>query len=310
MDTLDIRILRELAQPQQIFPSRPGVDLSYRLMAKKLGVSSGTVRERLRKMKSSGFVMESKVLPHPGLLGLQMGVYAMETSPSLEKSEVTAKLRLVDGVVVVQNHHGAYVGLVFVYEDKKGLERKLELLRRIGGAASGICGSMTFPPCNVRLKPVDWEVISRLVRGVPGAPAQVAGEVGISVRTLRRRLVKMVRAGVVFTQPNVNFGALQNAVPADATVTYTRQELRADAWKGIMRMLDDYLFYSGVWGEMDVYSMILPNPYFATRLAGMIRQVAGVKTARVDLVDEHLDQMEVFAGYVDRHLERVRTSVQ
>ena len=59
---------------------------------------------------------------------------------------------------------------------------------------------------------------------------------------------------------------------------------------------------------MGVFSCIMPNPSVATKLAGRIRQIQGVKMARVDLVDEHLDQMEVFADHVERHLQRVRRS--
>lgn len=306
MDKLDIRILRELAQEQLIFPTPPGPDLSQRAMAKRLGVSHKTVNDRLQKMRSSGFLMGSKVILHPGLLGLQMGTYGMEISPTFDKTEVIARLRLVEGMATVQNHHGNYIGLVFLYEDEGSLAKKLELIRRLGGASEGAFGRLPFPPCELNLKEVDWEIVLRLIDGSSATPVRMARELGVSLRTVRRRLSRMIEGRALFTQPNLDFGALPHAVPADAVVQYSSPKERQEAERQVLKLLDDHLFWAGVLEGAAVYSMILPNPFLATKLVEKVRKIQGVEAARIELVDEHIDQMEVFADYVSRHLMRTR----
>ena len=119
----------------------------------------------------------------------------------------------------------------------------------------------------------------------------------------------MVEGGALFTQPNANFGALTDGVPADAVVQYTSQQERREAEKLVLKLLDEHLYFAGTQEAAPIYSMILPSPYLATRLAEKLRRIQGVKAARIELVDEHFDQMEVFADYVGRHLDRIKASV-
>jgi DNA-binding Lrp family transcriptional regulator len=307
-DKLDIRILKQLASGGPFFPMRPGLGLSHRFMARRLGVSPETVRNRLGRMRSSGFILQSKVIPHPGLLGLQMGAFGVEISPALEKNELIGKLRLIEGVLIVQNHHGNFLGIVLVYEDEASLGKRLELIRRIGGVKEEMFSRILFPPCKLVLKLSEWEMVSRLVKGVPREPSKIADELGISVRTLRRKVVVMGQEGAIYTQPNVNFGALADAVPADLMVVYKSQGEKARAEQEVLRLVDDYIFYPGIWETMDVHSLVLPNPLVATRLAEKVRRVPGVRASRIELVDEHLDQMEAFTGYVDRRIKEIRRS--
>ena len=306
MDQLDIHILRELLQPQPVFPIRPGLDPSYRTMAKVLGVSEGTVRDRVSKMRSSGLVSGSKVFLHPGLLGLQTEMYSAEISPSLEKEEVVAKLRLVEGVVIVENHHGSFMGVNFLFEDEGSLHRKLQLVRSIAGAKEEIFTRVPFPSCKMPLKLTDWEIIHRLVKGTPASPEQIAGEVGISLRTLKRRVDRLVRGGALYTFPTVDIQRMDGGVQVDALVTYDGSGRKLESEQGIMKLLDEYLFYAGLFDTAGLYSMVLPSPSSATKLAARIRQVPGVRTARLELVDEHIDQMEAIGDYVQRHLKTLR----
>jgi DNA-binding Lrp family transcriptional regulator len=304
LDGLDIRILRELAQGSYLFPMPAGLGTSYRATGKKLGVSEGTVRNRLAKMRSSGLVLALKIVPNPRILGLEMGTYGMDTSSSLDKAGIVSQLRLVDGMVVVQNHHGRFVGLVFLYEDAMALKRKLELFRRISGADDGLFARVPFPPCSIQLKGSDWKIIDYLVKKGPGFTSHASADLHLSSWGLRRKLAHLTRERAIFTQPSVDFAKLANSVPADVIVQYDTPEARSRSEPKILALLDDYMFYAGIWEGLGVYSTVVPNPSVATSLAVRLRQFPGVKMARVELVDEHFDQFEVIGSYVERELRR------
>jgi DNA-binding Lrp family transcriptional regulator len=308
LDALDIRVLRELAQGTYLFPMVPGLGISYRRMGKKVGASEGTVRNRVAKMRSSGLVRGSKIVPNPGILGLELGTYGMDTSNSLDKAKVVSQLRLVDGTAVVQNHHGRFVGLVFLYEDGESLARKLELYRKIGGADDGLFARVVFPPCSVSLKGSDWRVIDYLIRRGPGKTSHAAADLHLSSWGLRRKLALLTQGRAIFTQLDIDFTRLINSVAVDFIVQYVSADARSNSEPKIMTLLGDYMFYTGIWEGVGVYSLFLPNTSVATTLAVRIRQFSGVKMARAELVDEHFDQFEVFGGYVQREMRHKRSS--
>jgi hypothetical protein len=67
--------------------------------------------------------------------------------------------------------------------------------------------------------------------------------------------------------------------------------------------VDEYMFYSGLWSEHSLYSLVLPNALTATNLKKEIEQVQGVKIARIDLVDEHFDLLDGTGKYIEAQMK-------
>src|SRR4029077_6113829 len=160
MDKLDIKIIRELYQGQPIPDLRRGPRDSFRVMGRKLGVSDGTVRERLGKLTRSGLIRSGPLQVNGDLLGVNLGVLSMDVEPSTQKDKLVEKLSLIDGVFLVQTHVGTLIGIMLYYEDGKSLERRLSLIASVSGARGAKFTRLPLPKSGVSLSKTDWRILS------------------------------------------------------------------------------------------------------------------------------------------------------
>ena len=72
----------------------------------------------------------------------------------------------------------------------------------------------------------------------------------------------------------------------------------------VLNLVQDYLLYFGRWGDVTQLMLIVLNPSAATALANAVRLVAGVSSARIELVDELLDQPEEIGDYLATRLRQ------
>ncbi|MBI3859507.1 MAG: Lrp/AsnC family transcriptional regulator [Thaumarchaeota archaeon] len=291
LDRLDIRILKELAQGEPFYPSRPGAKFSYRAVGKRLGISEGTVRNRLGAMSASGFLKGYKVFPNPNLLGLTMAGYGIDASSSASKREVVDRLKRIEDVVVVADYLSNYVGIVFVYATERSRQEKLALLNAAAGAESGDFTRILFPPCSVVLSQSDRRIIATLANDESRTYRDFAKEAGVSVRSFKRRLSRLLDAGAVFSQLSLRFGALE-AVPANLMVSFQTPQRRGEAMHRIQEVVSDHTFYEGAWEEGGFYSLILPNPSIVRSLVEKVGKIPGVSKARIELLHERFDRLE------------------
>lgn len=302
MDKLDVHVLRLLYQGWPVYALRLGVKLPYRRIARQLGVAESTVRNRIARFVASGLLRGTSVLANPGLIGLCMGTYGFEVSPALNKRSVIERLRRADGVFAIQNHHGRFVGILFMYRAEE-LQRALARFNEIGGSRTGLFGRFLFPPCTLELDRRDWGLVLRLLSGDFVGYRQLAAETGFTIRTLKRRMSEFVESAVVFSLPLVSLEAMGSGVPADLVVTYGD---RALAEGRVLQTIDDFAIYTGTLIEgLGMYDLVLPSPVAASRILDLVNQTEGVKEARIEFVDEHFDRPEVLADCVRRHIAKL-----
>jgi Lrp/AsnC family transcriptional regulator for asnA, asnC and gidA len=93
MSEIDAQILRELMKNAQTPFSR---------IAKKLGISSSTVKKRYEKMKNEGTIMQSSIRIDLSKLGYQGKVFLMITNaPKQDKSTTINALKRIPNVFVI-----------------------------------------------------------------------------------------------------------------------------------------------------------------------------------------------------------------
>jgi len=300
MDELDVRILRELTQANSVVPARAGLRTSYRTVAHALAVSPGTVRNRINRMYAGGVLTGTSVYANPNLLGLAAGAYAVEVATLGRKQEVVNLLRDLEGVFFIQNFRGSLLGIAFVYPDSQTPEETLAAILRITGATGGVFTRVIYPPCQVSLSRTEWKLVSRLIRGGFSTYAAMSREVGVSVRTIKRTVSKLVRTRAIFSVPTMDYRALTGCVPADLIVAFTSPATRPEAEREILKLVGDRMIFAGVWADFAMYSLILPKVSTLAQLAEEVPHIPGVRMARVEIVEEHIDRVQALQSYVDR----------
>ncbi|HTT16806.1 MAG TPA: HTH domain-containing protein [Thermoplasmata archaeon] len=302
-DGLDIRILRELTQAQTVLPATPGLRASLRTIAATLGVAPGTVRNRLGRMYTTGVLRGSSVYANPSLLGLRAAAFALEVASRKHKDEVVARLLAIPGAFFLQNFRGPLVGIAVVHEDDRALESLLQEIRRIAGARPVLRTSVPYPPCTASLGRTDWRLLLRLTEGSFASYQELARELRVSVRTLKRSIARLTTGGAIFSVPTMDYRALTGCVPADLLATYTSGTARAEAEREILATVDAWLVYAGVWPEFGLYSLILPRVSSASDVADAVRRLPGVRSARMEFVEDHIDRAAALADHVRRRAE-------
>ena len=301
MDKLDIKIIRELYQGQPVSLLRQGPRESFRAMGKKLGVSDGTVRERVGRLTRSGLFKGGPLQVNSDLLGLNMGVLSIDVESSTPKKELVEKLSLIDGVFLVQTHVGSLVGIMFYYEDDNSLERRVRLISKVAAARSAKFTRMPFPKSSVSLSKTDWRIVLTQKRKVKSY-VEISEELRLSSRTVRRRMVRMVNGGAIFTFPSANSDAILEAVMVDLVIEYENPKTRPEVDKKLLELLDPYYIFAGIWESHSVYSMIIPSIPSSRGVLEGVRRVSGAGSARIELVEARYEFYDRLHEAVERKL--------
>lgn len=308
MDELDIRILRELTQGGHEGLAWGEIDPSYRALSRKLGASVGTVRDRVVKMSSSGFLKVFPIQVNPALLGLYMGSLAVDVPHTSPKKELLEKLVLIDGMLIVATHVGTLIGLIFYYEDEKELERKIKLVEKVCGATGMKFTKIPYPRCSIKLSKRDWEVIRALQAVSPRSARFLSKRLGISARTLKRRTKRLIDGMAVSTILSIEAHALNTGVIGNILVTYNRKDVRADADRELLRALDSRLLFVGLWTDFSLFTAVLPSIHAASETLETVKNVGGVASARLDLMHDRVEVYSTLSEAVERKLKSVQTA--
>lgn len=200
MDTIDYAIYRYLSPDGQIrfWGSRRSVDprVSVREIAERVGLSEAGVRARLRAMEQRGFLRGRETWLNPSLFGVSLVVAEVPVEGPHDAEQLLRELGLVDGVTFardIMDERDREIQVYYISDGPASTARRTSLLRRI--SPSGQLRGPTpywIPPCSRPLTRLDWRTL-RAYRKLPEATqAELATEVGISVKTAALRLHRLL----------------------------------------------------------------------------------------------------------------------
>lgn len=297
MDKIDVAIVRELAQAGTLLPARLGKAPSFRAVARNLRLPPGTVRNRIKAMYDNGVLFGSSVYPNPNLLGVIVNVYAVDVSPNLPKRTVVESLKSVDGMLFIQNFHGSLLGLVFVSKDERKASECISKINSITGAKDGMKSRAFYPQCASNLNKEELRLVKRLSLGFKSY-AELARELRTSIRTVKRRVSRIAMGRTILSVPTMDYRQISGVVPADLMVSYTSLEVKARNDMEILDLVRDYAIYAGLWHGLSLFSMMIPKVTKATEILDSVKRLEGVKTARLEFVDEHIDLVASLANLI------------
>ena len=96
--------------------------------------------------------------------------------------------------------------------------------------------------------PTSKELISLLAEGRLRSQDSLAQELGVFVRTLKRHVYRIMKAGWIFSIPRLNYRCMQPGVPAGLVVLFANQDVRGGAEAKGLELIDESFFYASVWG--------------------------------------------------------------
>lgn len=180
-------------------PSRWNVRKSYVDIADKLGVDEETVRNRLRRLREGGFLLGWRMFPNPQLMGGDSVFHCLESGDSARIDAMLPRLIKGESVVTISRLFGNRL-LVMVLDDNNH-----EAVKGIGwmglGEIKQLAPGIRLPGSQFKLTSLDWRIITRMLRNAERPVTEVGREIGVSARTVKNRLNRIMDKSAIFVSP-------------------------------------------------------------------------------------------------------------
>jgi DNA-binding Lrp family transcriptional regulator len=233
-----MRILRAMGTgPYEHGPRHPRELLASNL-AKRVQSSRQTVQTRIARMERDKIIQGYEIFPNLNHLGLAWGIYHWRLSTPEAKQRLYEAIEPVDGINGVFEFVTNDICIEFYWTSPEERARRLRLLSSLAGGANPLTlFSRATPPVHRPLSNLDWRIL-RALRGSAKRPlSQVARELGVAARTVKRHYEKMASEAAFDVHPIV---ALENASQSIAVALLFRlhPEAGAKTTQALLREFD------------------------------------------------------------------------
>lgn len=242
VDRLDMAILGELrlepfmGKPRERSPWRPS------WLAPRVGATERLVKDRLRRLKLSGFLAGFEVFPNLAALGFASRSYAFGLRSRREKQALLSGARDLEGYLGHIDFLTPWVHVTLADRGGPDRERKQRLLVRLAGGQEP---SATFvePAFPIARAPsaLDWRLLRALRGDARRSPVALGRHLHASPRTVQRRLDRLARDGAFDTCVRLGPNAFDHMLLCTVVLRLDRKRpvetvkalhrgLYADAW--------------------------------------------------------------------------------
>lgn len=284
MDPLDLKIVREMGIRPYGHAPQHVEDTSEAAIARRLRVDLKTVKARIARMEEQGFIHAYQIVPNLGLFGLQAAAYLYRIPDADAKESALARVESIEGILEIHDFVGPEVCVDMTHGSASELAEKI---RRVSDLTSDLAPVRFYdrdlPRIERSLSALDWRIL-RALRGQARRPlAGVAEDLGVSLKTVKRRFERMAREGAFFRIPLLDPSRASGLVLFELLV-YATPDAARTTLRDLLVALDDHYVYhyvpaSKALGNFDVL-LFAESTAQVEDLRRRARAVPGV--ARVD----------------------------
>jgi DNA-binding Lrp family transcriptional regulator len=281
-DNLQLRILRELASPSTF---RAFLRPTYSDIAKKLGIDEETVRVRVKRAQQAGTIIRWRLEINPHLWGCEAASVVLEVNNPSLKPSIISQIKLIDEVILIMDFYEKPLRVEFFYENNRDRERKLALIKGICDDRNPITWERSYPPCNAKLKKTDWQILETLSKDSMQSNAEIAREIGVSTRTVKRRLSFMIEARAISVQ---TMGDVKR-VPGMAyffLMQSPNEKQKREADEMILSRLENAIFVDARSKQYSIFSVVFHNMGEAEEMYRWMKSLSGTENTKMYVMRE------------------------
>src|SRR5919107_961576 len=221
LDTIDLNILSTLARDCRT---------SYSRIGSQIGLTSKSVKARVKNMLRSGVIEKFVVRVNPAAFGYRTAIVLIRTSNGITKEDVIQRVKEFGDRAYHAHHVGSTSVAALII--KKPLDEKLirSLNDRLKPATVVRTSVAELSVASTDLSDTDLRIIkSLLLSGARIEISDIAKEVGISEKTTTRRLDRMKEGRLldfsIQCDPAAMIGYIQFAIPIIVAKSHYRSVL-------------------------------------------------------------------------------------
>jgi len=294
--------MKELTSPSSF---RWDIRESYGSIAAKIGVDEETVRRRVNRARDSGFLKGWQVVLNPHVIGRESAGAHLTVDDENRKDSVISEIEKLDGVVIMINFHGRSLRVIFYHKGEEDLADKTQLLSSICQSDQAIVWGGGFPSSSLKLKRTDWEIVRALRKGPRGSPSEIADDVGVSTRTVKRRITGLTRGLAFYLLPMLDYDKYPG-VAVDFLVFCPDPQKKYQLDKLVPAKTDRIVFSFVDAKGFSIYAILCLNISEAENIHDWLRGLDGVEKVRMDTMRNN----SVVRGWLDEEIEKQLAKTQ
>ena len=296
-DDLDIRIVKAMASPHSF---QWDVRISYARVAEGLAIDEETVRSRLRHMNDVGFIEGWQLILNPVLLGRKAATVELGVKDPESKAEAISRLKNVECVTLIDDFYGSELAVDVLYEDESMLARQVQLIASLCGSPSPVWWRLGFPPCDLDLTRTEWRILQVLRMNARGRLSDVARELKLSTRTVKRHMERMVEGKAFYLDPLLNVGRIGGVRCRFWLVCEAGKKRAID--KKVQSEIKRIISTHTAPEEHSIFVVHCSNASEVQELSHWLEDLDGVKEVRSNIDVEHIHVQGWLAGEIEKQV--------
>jgi len=290
-------LMRELWGSPDIWNTKK----SYIEIAAKLGVDEETVRNRVKHLKDTGFLTGYRLVPNPAVLGRTFASLRIEFRDRESKQVAIPHLANIEGVINIGSTYDKSV-LVTLLANQDQDFSKLIVGTGVEGEVSWVPG-LGIRTTKYRMAKLDWEVVSFLLRDAERKLDEVAKQLKVSTRTVKRRLNLMMKEAAIFTMPMVDLRKTEGI--SYQLRVQIEQGKKLEVEKSVVAKIGNVVFRASDSENGSVFGFTGANVAEGSDILEWVKQQPGVKSASMTIAEMVVQVFEWIESEVEK---RVRTT--
>ncbi len=285
-------LMRELWGSPDIWNTKK----SYIEIAAKLGVDEETVRNRVKHLRDVGFLLGYRVVPNPTLLGRVFASLRIEFRDRESKQAAIPRLAQMDGVINIGSAYDTSL-LVTVLADQDQDFPKLIVGLGVDGEVSLVPG-LGLRTTSFRMTKLDWEIVRLLLRDAERKLNEIAKQLKVSTRTVKRRLNMMMKEGAIFTMPVVDLRKTEGI--SYQLRVQIEQGKKLEVEKSVVAKIGNVVFRASDSENGSVFGFTGANVAEGSDILEWVKQQPGVKSGSMTIAERVVQVFDWIESEVER----------
>ena len=224
----------------------------------------------------------------------------------VEKKRIMSQIAMVDGVFLILDFHEASFRVVFYYENEKSLMQKIGLFKEISHLVDDSIPAywkITAPPAGMKLVQIDWELLKFLRKNPRRSLNDRAEELGVSARTVQRRIKKMTSKRIAYLTPVRNTEKLAGLLCS--LLVFCDESKKPSLVQRIMRLSSRIDFLQAGGKDILLSTIFTDNLLEQERISNEIRGMTGVHDIKVGIIRNFIPVDQWLDKQIDKSIARL-----
>jgi DNA-binding Lrp family transcriptional regulator len=274
---------------------------TYVEVARKLGVDEETVRNRIKNLKDSGFLLGWRLVPNPVLLNRSSVFLFLELENRDSKDEVISQIAKMDGVIVIASIYGPGMLITLSDDENRNAEKKI---RGLGIKAETFATpGMNLPALMpIKMSVTDWRIIRLLLEDAEKKVSEVASKIKISTKTVNRRLNEMLNSRAIFIMPLVNLkkgGGISYQI-----IIQCEEGKKSEIGSLVASRIDNLIFRASAAKNDLIFGFNGTNISEGNDILKWVKKLSGVRSVKMNIVENVTHVFDWLMREVDARIEQ------